>query len=173
MNQKRQAKLKKRAEDQQHRDQKKHDLAISALRHAGVYDTFFRLPLKLQTCWLSLIQPAPDIVLHESATDCEQALGLQREFPGFLRLFAQRRCDTRSLPATLHEFYCFLWPLHLLADIELKELRKKGDDLQAAPACDVVALASQMAAFVERHGRHMESDFLGAVWTTTLYNTDP
>lgn len=171
MNQKRQAKLKKRAEDHHRRDQKKHDLAMSALRHAGVYEAFFRVPLKLQTCWLSLVQPAPDVVLHESAADCEQALALQREFPEFLRLFAQRRCVTRSLPATIHEFYCFLWPLHLLADIELKDLRKKGSDLKAAPACHVVALASQMAAFMEQYIRPMESDFVGSVWTTLLFNS--
>ncbi|MEK6260333.1 MAG: hypothetical protein AABP62_17075 [Planctomycetota bacterium] len=167
MSQKRQVKLKKRAEDQHRRDQKRHDLAMSALRHAGVYDAFLRIPKVIQTRCLELVQPAPEVILHESAAQCEQALGLKRELPPFLDKLSAQLCR----PISPTDQYCFLWPLKTLLEAVVKDYRKNGSDLEAAPVCHMVALSSQLSDFMGQYHRLVERDFVGTVWGVMLYNS--
>ncbi len=167
MSQQRKAKLKKRTEHRQRREQKKHDLVDGALRRAGLADAFRRLPPSLQESWRGLIQPAPEVVLDASAAECEQALGIQRDFPPALR----RWPVTAGHTVSYLDLLCFLIPLRLHAEAFVEFLREAGDDLQTAPCCHIVEFVSQLRTFMEQQEPDIRDEFIGLTWVTCLYNS--
>ncbi len=168
MNQKRQAKLKKRADEQHRRSQKKHDLATTALRHADLYQLFLRFPPKLREKWLNVGQPPPEIVLHASATGCQGAQTFQEMFPPCLRAYATQR----DLPVNPLELYCYLLPFHLQIEALTVLLQQRKFDLRSAPWCDVVELAARLKEYMQQHRSCVENDLVVMIWSLLLYESE-
>ena len=167
MSQQRKAKLKKRVERRHRAKQSKHDLVESALRRAGVYDAFSRLSPPLQERWRSLVQPVPEVVLDASAEGCEEAIGIQQQYFRLLR---------RPLPewgekVSALEMHCFLIPLKLHAEALLKYFQDRGKDTRVAPWSDLLALTTQLRAFMQEQENLVMTNLLSMLWITMVRNS--
>lgn len=164
MNQQRKAKLKKRAEREQRSEQRKLEFAEGALRHAGLYEAFRRMPAHLQRWSLNLVHPAAEILLDPSAEDCEFARGMQRGFLGFQR----RPFKLPDRLVTPLEMLSFLEPLSVVIAQAVESVRAANPSERNTGLLDFVA---QLRAFVQQHLASIHSDFVGSVWTLLLWNS--
>ena len=167
MSQPRKAKLKKRAEREQRSTQRKSDLAENALRHAGLYEAFQKIPSALQPGLLGMVQQAPEIVLDSSAEHCEFARGLQR---GFLE-YVRRPSRNPDLAVTPLEMVSFLIPLRFCVEGLEKNIQAGQSVLPAAQNARFLEFAVQLRAFVQEHDQRIQHDFVGEVWALMLWNS--
>ena len=167
MSQKQKAKLKKRAEHQHRNELRKLELFNAALRRAGLSEAFHRILPEVRNGWRGMMLPVPEIVLDASAADCEQARGIQKQMPQFLRIpIAGRGQEVSAV-----DMVCVLIPLKTCADTLVEYLRRCGDNVETGPGRHVVDFATQMGAFMQRQQNLLLKDFTSMVWMTMVYNT--
>ena len=167
MSQQRNAKLKKRAERQQRSDQRKLEFAENALRHAGLYEAFRKIPVVLQPGLLDFVQQAPEVVLDASAEHCEFARGLQRGFPEFQR--RPSRIPDRAV--TPLEMLSFLIPLKFCVAGLAENIEAGQSKLSADQNARFLEFVAQVRAFVQAHDQRIQHEFVGEVWTLMLWNS--